>query len=142
VVAATRPPAGEKGQDIAWQPLLPDNVEEQVRTGHTVFVDIGASWCVTCKVNEALVIDSAAVHRRLASFVIPVKADWTRPNDSIAAYLKSFDRYGLPFNVVFGPGAPNGIVLPELLTQEIVLDAIDTASRPVTAHEKRTSDDQ
>ncbi|MGJ4946309.1 protein-disulfide reductase DsbD family protein [Bradyrhizobium sp. HKCCYLS1011] len=135
VVAATRPPATEtKGQEILWQPLVPAEIADQVRTGHTVFVDIGASWCVTCKVNETLVLDGAAVHRRLASDVIPVKADWTKPNDTIAAYLKSFDRYGLPFNVVFGPGAPNGIVLPELLTQEIVLDAIDTASRPVTAH--------
>ena len=135
LLAATRPPANaQKGlQEIAWQPLVPADITAQVRAGHTVFVDIGASWCVTCKVNETLVVDSAAVHQRLASDVIPVKADWTKPDNSIAAYLKSFDRYGLPFNAVFGPGAPNGIVLPELLTQQAVLDAIDTASRSATA---------
>jgi len=135
LVAVTRPQAiAEKGlQEIAWQPLVPADITARVRAGHTVFVDIGASWCVTCKVNETLVVDSAAVHQRLTSDVIPVKADWTKPNGSIAAYLKSFDRYGLPFNAVFGPGAPNGIVLPELLTQQVVLDAIDTASRSATA---------
>ncbi|CCD91515.1 putative suppressor for copper-sensitivity B; protein-disulfide reductase [Bradyrhizobium sp. ORS 375] len=114
--------------EIAWQPLVPTDITARVRAGHTVFVDIGASWCVTCKVNEKLVIDSAAVRSRLASGVVPVRADWTSRDDMIAAYLQSFGRYGLPFNVVFGPGAPAGIVLPELLTPQIVLDAIDTAS--------------
>lgn len=121
-------------QEIAWQPLAPDDVEQLVRTGHAVFVDIGASWCVTCKVNETLVIDSNAVRRRLASDVVPIRADWTRPNEAITAYLQSFHRYGLPFNAVFGPGAPAGIVLPELLTQRAVLDAFDTASQSTSAN--------
>jgi thiol:disulfide interchange protein len=41
---------------------------------------------------------------------------WAKPDDVIAAYLQSFGRYGLPFNAVFAPRAPNGLVLPELLT--------------------------
>ena len=135
LIAATRmsgPDTLDKPQRIAWRPLAPADIAAQVRAGRTVFVDIGAAWCVTCKVNESFVIDSIAVRDRLTSDVIPVKADWTSPNDAISAYLKSFDRYGLPFNVVFGPGAPTGILLPELLTQQIVLDAIKTAS---TSHQ-------
>ncbi|CAL76991.1 putative suppressor for copper-sensitivity B; putative protein-disulfide reductase [Bradyrhizobium sp. ORS 278] len=116
-----------RSDGIAWRPLVPTDIATQVSAGHTVFVDIGASWCVTCKVNEKLVIDSTAVRSRLTS-VVTVRADWTSHDDTIAAYLQSFGRYGLPFNVVFGPGAPAGIVLPELLTPQIVLDAIDTAS--------------
>ncbi|MFX4864975.1 thioredoxin family protein, partial [Acinetobacter baumannii] len=81
---------------------------------------MGASWCVTCKVNEMLVIDGAAIRQRLISDVVPIKGDWTTSNETIAAYLKSFGRYGIPFNAVFGPGAPRGIVLPELLTQKTV----------------------
>lgn len=135
VMAATRitePAATASAREIAWQPLVPADIATQVRAGHTVFVDIGAAWCVTCKVNEKLVIDSAAVRHRLTTDVVPVKADWTTPNESISAYLRSHDRYGLPFNAVFGPGAPTGILLPELLTQKLVLDAIDTAS--ATSH--------
>lgn len=131
-VAADRLPlltAEASNQQVSWQPLVPEKISAMVRAGHTVFVDIGASWCVTCKVNETLVIDSAPVRQRLTSDITPVKADWTRPDEAITAYLKSFDRYGLPFNAVFGPGAPDGIVLPELLTQKAVLDAFDTASR-------------
>ena len=56
-----------------------------------------------------------------------MRADWTRPNDEIARYLASFGRYGIPFNVVYGPGAPAGIPLPELLTTDVVLSALDKA---------------
>lgn len=118
--------------DVRWQPFAPSRIREMVQSGRTVFVDIGAAWCLTCKVNEALIINSDSIRKRLQSDITPVRADWTRPDDAIGAYLQSFGRYGLPFNVVFGPGAPNGIVLPELLTQEAVLNAFNTASN--TSH--------
>ena len=54
--------------------------------------------------------------------------DWTRPSDEIGAYLKSFGRFGIPFNAVYGPARPNGEALPELLTEAIVLDAIERAA--------------
>ena len=49
-----------------------------------------------------------------------MRADWTRPNQEIANYLASFGRFGIPFNAIYGPDAPDGIALPELLTQDIV----------------------
>ena len=87
-----------------------------------------ADWCVTCKVNKALVVNDQAIARRLSRDVVPVRGDWTRPDPRIAAYLQSFGRYGLPFNVVFGPQAPEGIVLPELLTTDAVLSAFAQSS--------------
>lgn len=121
-------------KSVRWQPLAPQEIQAMVRNGRTVFVDIGAAWCVTCKVNEALIIDSDAIRQRLTSDVAPVRADWTKPDDTITAYLRSFGRYGLPFNAVFGPSAPDGIVLPELLTQEAVLAAFDLASTKPASH--------
>jgi suppressor for copper-sensitivity B len=57
-----------------------------------------------------------------------MQADWTRPDDGIARFLAANNRYGIPFNAVYGPGAPNGIVLPELLTERAVLDALRKAA--------------
>ena len=57
-----------------------------------------------------------------------MRADWTRPNQKIADYLASFGRYGIPFNAVYGPKAPNGIPLPEVLTTKAVMDAVARAS--------------
>jgi suppressor for copper-sensitivity B len=60
--------------------------------------------------------------------VLALRADWTRPNPEIAAFLRRYDRYGIPFNIVYGPGAPEGIVLPELLTQDAVQAALKQAA--------------
>ena len=59
--------------------------------------------------------------------ITPMRADWTRPDPAIAAYLAGFGRYGIPFNAVYGPEAPNGIALPELLTSDVVLDTVGRA---------------
>ena len=48
--------------------------------------------------------------------IVAMRADWTRPDPAIDAYLARFGRYGIPFNVVYGPAAPGGLPLPELLT--------------------------
>ncbi|MCH8919075.1 MAG: thioredoxin family protein, partial [Proteobacteria bacterium] len=99
--------------------------------GPVVFVDVTADWCITCKANKALVIDRGAVAARLrGTAVVAMRADWTRPDAKISAYLRSFGRFGIPFNAVYGPAAPAGIVLGELLTQGEVLAAMDTAAAP------------
>jgi len=59
-----------------------------------------------------------------------MRADWTNPDAAIAAYLASFGRYGIPFDAVYGPRAPDGVLLPELLTTGAVLDAFDQATAP------------
>jgi len=59
-----------------------------------------------------------------------MQADWTRPDESISRYLEGFGRYGIPFNAAYGPAAPNGIVLPELLTTDLVLQALKDARGP------------
>ena len=91
-------------------------------------MDVTADWCLTCKANKALVLDRDPVVSRLrGSGVIAMQADWTRPSETISRYLESFGRYGIPFNAVYGPGAPDGVVLPELLSSEAVLEALSDA---------------
>lgn len=114
---------------IRWQPFAPEAIAGHVAAGRIVFVDVTADWCVTCKVNKVLVIDSDVVSARLnAKHIVAMKADWTRPDPVITAFLQRFMRYGIPFNVVFGPKSPDGIVLPELLTKNAVMSALDSAS--------------
>jgi suppressor for copper-sensitivity B len=121
-------PAAAKG---LWRPFDQAAIGRAVAEGHVVFVDVTAEWCITCQVNKATVVYADPVAKRLKSpDVVAMKADWTNPDDTITAYLASFGRYGIPFNAVYGPGAPDGIALPELLTTEVVLDALDKAARP------------
>ncbi|MDH3597849.1 MAG: thioredoxin family protein, partial [Rhodospirillales bacterium] len=100
-----------------------------VAAGKTVFVDITADWCITCQVNKKLVLERGEVARRLdGDAVVTMRGDWTLPSDEITDYLTGYGRYGIPFNIVFGPGAPDGKLLPELLTVETVLEALDAAA--------------
>ncbi len=114
--------------DVEWQPFDLAVLDAALSDGKVVFVDVTADWCVTCKVNKRLVLDDAVVRERLMEpDVVCLRADWTRPSNDIAAYLASFDRYGIPFNAVYGPSARDGLVLPELLNADSVLSALDTA---------------
>jgi suppressor for copper-sensitivity B len=112
-----------------WQAFDEAAIPALVRAGKTVIVDVTADWCVTCLVNKRLVLDSADIAGRLAQpSVVAMKADWTKPDDGIARYLAFHGRYGIPFNIVYGPGAPDGILLPELLTPTSVQDALNKAA--------------
>ena len=50
--------------------------------------------------------------------------DWTNRSASIGAFLKQHGRAGIPFYLVYGPKAPKGVVLPELLTLKTVEEAL------------------
>ena len=118
----------DKDGAIAWEHFDRDRIKSLVSQGKTVFVDVTADWCVVCQSNKTLVTNTETVSRRITAMAVPMKADWTSPDAKIAAFLASFGRYGIPLNVVYGPGAPAGILLPELLTQDAVAAALDKAA--------------
>ncbi len=123
-------PAGATGPVIegAWTAFDSGAIDGLVADGRVVFVDVTADWCITCEANKRLVLDRNPVAGLLdGEAVTAMRADWTRPDEAIAAYLASHGRYGIPFNVVYGPGAPDGIVLPELLTNGAVVEALQRA---------------
>lgn len=112
----------------AWAPLDLRAVNAAVSAGQVVLVDVTADWCLTCQVNKKLVLDKHEVAERLAGDgVLLQRGDWTSPSEEISDYLATFGRYGIPFNAVYGPAAPDGLALPELLTVEAVLQALDQA---------------
>ncbi|MGB2097495.1 MAG: protein-disulfide reductase DsbD family protein, partial [Candidatus Puniceispirillales bacterium] len=111
-----------------WQKWEPGLAEEYARNGEIVLVDVTADWCLTCKTNKFLVLDLKDVQEFLDDRDVKLlKADWTTPDNDILNYLSGFGRYGIPFNVVYGPDANDGIILPELLTTKSVFEAIETA---------------
>ena len=125
------PVPGKLKADIGngqWSPFDGAAIADLVASGKIVFVDVTAEWCITCLINKTLVLNQGRVKERLAAGdVVSMRADWTQPDDAISAYLASFQRYGIPFNAVYGPALPDGFVLPELLTKQAVLDALDRA---------------
>jgi len=111
-----------------WVPFDRAAIARHVADGKVVFVDVTADWCITCQFNKKRVLEAGEVAALLnVEEVVAMRADWTRPDQTISDYLASYGRYGIPFNVVYGPGAEQGIPLPEILTETDVLAAFDTA---------------
>lgn len=128
--AASRPAAETPGL-ISWAPFDRGEAEALAAEGRLVFVDVTADWCFTCKFNEKLVLDTAEVAGAFArQDVLAMKADWTNRNDEIGDYLASFGRYGIPFYVLYRPGAPPK-VFSELLSKDAVLAALEEAETKV-----------
>jgi len=120
--------SGTASADGTWLDWALGRAEEESLRGRVVFVDVTADWCLTCQTNKAFVISTDQVQAVFdEAEVMLLRADWTRPNEDISQFLASFGRYGIPFNIVYGPAAPEGIILGEILTTPMVLEAVARA---------------
>ena len=103
----------------------PSLVEEAVAQG-PVLVNFTAAWCITCKVNEVNALDRASVKALMAEKgVTYIKADWTNEDPVITRALEAYGRSGVPLYLLYSQGAERAAVLPQLLTEDIVLKALD-----------------
>jgi thiol:disulfide interchange protein DsbD len=116
-------------EGIPWVPFTQKALDELLSNNQAVFLDFTADWCISCKFNERTAIDRPAVRAALTKAgIVPMKADWTNSNPEITAALAAFGRVGVPFYVIYPAGRANEpIILPEILTEQIVLDAIAKA---------------
>jgi thiol:disulfide interchange protein DsbD len=113
------------GSSSAVDSYTPELLEELLAKDQPVFLNFTADWCVTCKVNEAIVLNQTSVKNALKSKnIVYLKADWTRKDAVIADKLAEYGRTGVPLYLLFSPeGVPT--ILPELLTEDILLSYIN-----------------
>ncbi len=114
---------------LVWQAWSEKARKVAQEGGKLVLLDITADWCITCKANKQFVLEREPVAGILAGLMdegrlVMLQADWTRPDPRISALLASHQRFGIPFNIIYGPAAPNGIVLGELLGARMVEQAL------------------
>ncbi len=121
--ANAAPAAGQ--YTVAWQKWSPEAVAAAQAAGRYVYVDFTARWCATCQTNKAAVFHSDAVLAALAKKnVVLLRGDWTNRDPLITAELSRWHRSAVPFNLVYAPGRPDPMVLPELLSPGVVLAAV------------------
>jgi thiol:disulfide interchange protein DsbD len=111
---------------LAWQPYTEASFQAARASGKPVFVDFTAAWCLSCQVNERLVLRSSDVESELLSNRFQLlKADWTQYDPVITRQLAAVERSGVPTYVIYPAGEKsNPDVLPELLTKDLVLRSI------------------
>jgi thiol:disulfide interchange protein DsbD len=116
---------------IPWEPWSKEAVAAARRAGRPAFVDFTADWCLTCKLNERSSINVDSVRQKLRAInAATLKGDHTLQPPEITRELQNYGRAGVPLVLVF-PRDPtkDALVLPELLTPDIVLRALDEAAR-------------
>ena len=133
-VAAVRAPRVEGGTverstSLTSAPWSPEAVAAANAEGRTVLVNFTADWCVTCKINERAALSSPRVAEVLtATNTVYLVGDWTRRDDAIARELERRGRSGVPLYLVHRPGEAEPRILPQLLTEGVVLDALGGSS--------------
>ena len=116
-------PSGHQDRQ-AWSERRVQNLTAQ---GRAVFVNFTAAWCITCKVNEQVALATERTRRLFESrSVAYLVADWTRRDPTISRELERYGRSGVPLYLLYAPAAEHPLVLPQLLTEGIVTDAIDS----------------
>jgi len=130
--------ATSEATSLKTEKWSPEKVRALRAEGRPVFVDFTADWCVTCKVNERLVLKKKAAQELFedtnTAFLV---ADWTNKNDEIARELASHGRSGVPLYLVYAPIKPgegnndvSPAILPQILTQDVLRNAIEGAQNP------------
>ena len=133
IVLAARTPvaaadASPEGGALASAPWSTAAVAQAQAEGRPVLVNFTADWCVTCKINERTSLSTSKVAEAMAAAnAVYLVGDWTRRDDAITRELERRRRSGVPLYLVYAPGSPEPRILPQLLTEGVVIDALETA---------------
>lgn len=125
-LSATGTMTETSAQTTAWQAFSPQRLAAARALGKPVFVDFSAAWCLSCQVNERVVLDRPDVEEAFRkNGVVMMRADWTNHDDTITAALSQLGRSGVPTYALYSGGPQSApTLLPEVLTTGIVMDAL------------------
>lgn len=132
VIANDQPAAGTAAQTASpaqlaageGEPFSRERLEALLAAGdRPVFVNLTASWCITCLVNERTALSREAVRDAFQDKNIAyLKGDWTNQNPEITKILEQHGRSGVPLYLLYARGSKEPIVLPQILTEASLLE--------------------
>jgi thiol:disulfide interchange protein len=111
--------------EIVWEKWSPETVAQYVAANKMIYVDFTAKWCATCQTNKWALFHGPGSEQIIEKFktldVKTLRADWTNRDPEITAALAQYDRSAVPFNLLYRAGNPEPVVLPVILTPQVLL---------------------
>lgn len=102
-------------------------LDEALKGDKPIFIEMTAAWCITCKLNHAVAIDTIKTKEIFAAKEIQYMiGDWTNYDKDITEYLEKLGRNGVPIYVYYPPrdpdtkNRPDPLILPQILTTGIL----------------------
>ena len=117
--------------ELASEPFSPARVEALRATGKPILINFTAAWCITCQVNDQAALSRPAVAEAIkATGTVYMVADWTNRDTVIAKALQDQGRAGVPLYLVYPVGRRAPVILPQILTEGLVVEALNAAAKP------------
>ena len=103
------------------------NIEKRLREDNQAYlINFTAAWCITCQANDKIALSRPKIRKYMKDNDIEyIVADWTNKNTDILSALESYNRNGVPLYVFWKPGMNESMILPAILTEQILLDSFE-----------------
>ncbi|WP_193166076.1 protein-disulfide reductase DsbD family protein [Microbulbifer hainanensis] len=121
-----------------WQPYSAARLDSARSEGRPILTNLTAAWCITCLANEKVVLSSDAVSEAIDQLgVVALKGDWTNQDPEISTLLAKYGRTSVPLYLLYPAGGGEAQILPQVLTRDGLLAALNAAAQPTTNTSQR-----
>lgn len=111
---------------LNWESFNKELMNRYISNEELIFLDVTADWCLTCKFNKIRTIESKkTIDFFKKNNIKLIKADWTNKNESISKFMEEKNKFGIPLNIVYGPSNKGGLILPEILSKDSIINALN-----------------
>ena len=124
-VAITIQKLNEREQAEVWQDYSAERLDSLRSQGTAVFVNLSADWCITCLVNERVAMGDTFYASLKSNNVTYLKGDWTFKDPQITQLLNQYNRNGVPLYLLFSSDSKEAEVLPQILTESLLVKKIN-----------------
>jgi thiol:disulfide interchange protein DsbD len=108
-----------------WENYSPQRLSELNQAGQPIFVNLTADWCITCLANERVAFTDRFYKLLQDNKITYLKGDWTNNDPEITKLLNQFQRSGVPLYLVYPAGNGSPEVLPQILLESTVIEALN-----------------
>ena len=113
----------EKKENLVWENFDENKIITYKENNELIFLDFTADWCVTCKFNKFTTLDNQeTINYFKKNEVKLLRGNWTTKDEKILEFIKKYERFGVPVNIIYSRNMKDGLVLPEILSSSIVID--------------------